>query len=76
MPDVPVIHIDLPMGSSALAPAVENLITRGFRYCGWLPGFHEGDVLRMQKLDLTSMSKPNLVTAAAEELYSFIVNDK
>ena len=44
-----VAHVDLPL-APGIDGAVEVLVARGFFFCGLLPDFGMGDVLRMQRL--------------------------
>ena len=44
-------QLDLPMGSPAIDVAVDAALLAGYCFCGWLPGHHRADVLRLQKVD-------------------------
>ena len=46
----PCLQIDFSLADPAVGEGVRAAKARGFRFCGWLPGFRDGDVLRMQRL--------------------------
>jgi GNAT superfamily N-acetyltransferase len=48
--DAPCRQIDFNLADPAVGEGVKTALARGFRFCGWLPGFRSGDVLRMQRL--------------------------
>lgn len=47
----PCLHIDLPLTDPAVDWAVSLAREAGFGFCGWLPGYRDGDVLRLQRVD-------------------------
>jgi GNAT superfamily N-acetyltransferase len=46
----PCLQIDFGLADPAVGEGVRAAKAQGFSFCGWLPGFREGDVLRMQRL--------------------------
>lgn len=48
--EAPCLQIDFNLADPAVGEGVSAARARGFRFCGWLPGFRTGDVLRMQRL--------------------------
>jgi|APSaa5957512535_1039671.scaffolds.fasta_scaffold87405_2 hypothetical protein len=69
-----VVHIDITMTDPCIDVAVEQLISKGFMYCAWMPNFGQSDMLRMQRIqNLTSTERtPNLVTPEARQLLNLI----
>lgn len=47
-----IVYAELPLGDPAAADAVDDLVARGFFYGGVLPERRDGDVLRLQYLDV------------------------
>ena len=47
-----IVYAELPLGDPAAAAAVDGLVERGFFYGGVLPERRDGDVLRLQYLDV------------------------
>ena len=72
--DASLIHVDLTMNKSEIKPAVEALLTAGFAFCAWLPGWNESDVLRLQlpKDPTTDELHPTLYSHPAEEIVALI----
>jgi serine/threonine-protein kinase RsbW len=67
----PVItHVDVPLAEPALESSVTALCDLGFIFCGLLPEFAEGDVLRLQHLHNPTREDfyPDLVNPGALEL--------
>lgn len=73
-----VIHVDLNMDDPGIDYAVETLVTNGFIYSGWLPEFHQSDVLRMQMLVNPEEDNyhPNLVTEQARSLLTLMIEER
>ncbi|MCZ6503481.1 MAG: hypothetical protein O6945_13315 [Gammaproteobacteria bacterium] len=73
-----VIHVDLNMDDPGIDYAVETLVTNGFIYSGWLPEFHQSDVLRMQMLVNPEEDnyQPNLVTEQARSLLTLMIEER
>ena len=71
--DAPCQQLDLSMHDDALDHAVATAQAQGFQFCGWLPGFNQGDVLRLQRVDpaLTELT-PDLVNPTAAALLEMI----
>ncbi len=71
-------HVDLPLGDPGVGPAVDLLVELGFFYCGLLPGFAAGDVLRLQRLngEAPSSYRPDLANESARRLLDFIKADR
>jgi GNAT superfamily N-acetyltransferase len=49
--NVPCLQVDLALADPAVGIGVDAAIAAGFRFCGWLPGYRDGDVLRLQRVD-------------------------
>lgn len=66
-------QLDLPMGSPAIDVAVDAALLAGYCFCGWLPGQHRADVLRLQKVDKqqTNLS-PALENPFAQALLAWL----
>ncbi len=63
------LQIDFHMSDAGIDLGIASAVDAGFYFCGWLPGFDQSDVLRMQKVDpgLTDM-QPNVVNPTAQLL--------
>lgn len=48
--EAPCLQVDLPLSDPAVGEAVSLARAAGFRFCGWLPGFRQWDVLRLQRV--------------------------
>lgn len=48
--EAPCLQVDLPLADPAVGGAARLARQAGFRFCGWLPGYRSGDVLRLQKV--------------------------
>lgn len=69
----PCRQIDFLMSDPGIDIGVEAARRLGYRFCGWLPGFSDGDVLRLQQVDETvTDTAPVLVNPVAQALLSFI----
>ena len=68
-PAWPCRQIDFVMSDPAIDSAVEAARRLGYRFCGWLPGFGDSDVLRLQQVaaDSTDLT-PDLVNPTARAL--------
>lgn len=66
---VSCLQIDFHLDDTAVGIGVESVLTRGFRFCGWLPGYRKTDVLRLQRLNerVTELS-PRLENPVAQAL--------
>ncbi len=72
----PCQQIDFRLGDSAVGSGVRAARARGFRFCGWLPGFRAGDVLRLQRLrDLDTDLAPKLENPTARRLLACYLDD-
>ncbi len=68
-PDAACLQIDLPLADPAVGEAVRLSREAGFRFCGWMPGFRSGDVLRLQKVaEPLTVLEPVLENAGARRL--------
>lgn len=47
----PCLQVDFRMDDPAINRGVEAAVAVGFRFCGWLPGYRNSDVLRLQRVD-------------------------
>ena len=65
----PCQQIDFSLADAAIGVGVRAAAARGFRFCGWLPGFGACDVLRLQRLDeeVTDLG-PGLENPVARQL--------
>ncbi len=72
------IHVDLPMDDPGIERAADDLAAAGFVYCGWLPGFRQSDVLRLQRVSPADQRifQPDLVTPAANQLLALITAEQ
>ena len=75
---LPVTLVDLPLGDPGIDHAVNALTRSGFFYCGLLPGFGAGDVLRLQRLDenASDIARPVLANPGAQRLLAYIDADR
>ena len=65
----PCQQIDFSLADGAIGHGVRAARARGFRFCGWLPGFRAGDVLRLQRLQETATEmNPGLENPVAQQL--------
>ncbi len=69
----PCAQIDFLMIDPGIEFGVEVARRRGFVLSGWLPGFRDGDVLRVQQpqVETTNMA-PDLVNSTAREILAWI----
>jgi len=49
--EAPCLQLDLDMADRGIERGLRIAQRAGFFFCGWLPDFAEGDVLRLQKVD-------------------------
>jgi GNAT superfamily N-acetyltransferase len=70
---VPCRQVDFSMADPGIGVGVQAALDCGFWFCGWLPGFGESDVFRLQKVDraVTNMH-PALVNPVAASLLELI----
>ncbi len=72
----PCRQIDFSLADPAVAEGVEAARRQGFLFCGWLPGFRAGDVLRLQKLDeSTTDLEPVLENETARRILKVCLDD-
>ncbi len=72
-PDLPCLQVDFLMSDPALETGIEYALSQGFVFCGWLPGFRENDVIRLQRVDLTVTDlDPDVVNPGAKNLLELI----
>lgn len=65
----PCLQLDLPMADPGIGYATQIARGLGFGFCGWLPGYGKGDVLRLQKVDpLQTDLSPALENPGAREI--------
>ena len=66
---MPCLQMDMLMSDQGLGAAYTDACDAGFVFAGWLPGYAEADVLRVQKVDsqITEM-QPGLVNPTAQSL--------
>lgn len=65
----PCQQLDLPMTDPGIESAVTASEASGWNFCAWLPGFHIGDVLRLQRVDKSKTDmQPRLVGSTAIKL--------
>lgn len=72
----PCLQIDLPMTDAAIGHGVRFAKDLGFGFCGWLPGYRAGDVLRLQRVapNVTDLS-PALENPDARDLLEVFRDD-
>lgn len=61
-------QVDFRLDDDAIAFGVEHARASDFVFCGWLPGFRECDVLRLQAVDERSDPAPGVVNPVGREL--------
>lgn len=65
----PCRQVDFVMSDPGIDSGVEAARRLGYRFCGWLPGFVDGDVLRLQQVTADSTDlNPDLVNPTARAL--------
>jgi hypothetical protein len=65
----PCRQVDFRLSDVAVAAGVEAAVALGYRFCGWLPGYRHGDVLRLQRVDeAVTEVNPELVNPVAQSL--------
>jgi GNAT superfamily N-acetyltransferase len=66
-------QLDCDMADAGIEIAISAARQLGFVFCGWLPGFGQADVLRLQKLNRTITDlEPVLVNSMAQSLLRHI----
>ncbi len=67
--ETPCLQVDMLMSDPGHGAVYTAALEAGFVFAGWLPGYAEADVLRLQKVDarVTEMA-PDLVNPTASEL--------
>jgi hypothetical protein len=72
----PCQQIDFSLADAAVGHGVRAARARGFRFCGWLPGFRAGDVLRLQRLrEAETDLQPGLENSVARHLLQIYAGD-
>lgn len=61
-------QVDLRLDDRGIATAVNAALGMGFVFCGWLPGYRECDVLRLQAIDPRSDLDPDVVNPTGKHL--------
>jgi hypothetical protein len=72
-----LVHVDLPMIDPAIEVATEALLSAGFVFGAWLPGWARHDVLRLQRISEPGpgTDRPNLFSGDAETIMGVIRAD-
>lgn len=66
---VACMQIDFSMADAGIDTGIAAARDAGYWFCGWLPGFTQTDVIRLQKVDRTSTNlRPNVVNPVAQSL--------
>ena len=75
---VELIHLDIPLAGPDALGVVGPARDLGFFFCGVLPEYRDGDVLRLQRLEPGVSESPviSLHTDRARELLSFVQTDR
>ncbi len=69
----PCLQIDLRCDDAHIDAGTETCLEAGFVFCGWLPGYRECDVLRLQRVDPTTTDlQPGVVNRGGLELLEHI----
>lgn len=69
MASAPCRQLDLLMDNPNIADATSTALAAGFKFCAWLPGYRETDVLRLQRIAvLKTQMQPVLVNPVAQSL--------
>jgi GNAT superfamily N-acetyltransferase len=67
----PCLQIDFSLSDLAVGEGIQLARAQGFSFCGWLPGYRTGDVLRLQRvLDSETNLEPRLENPVALRLLS------
>jgi hypothetical protein len=70
----PCRQIDFAMSDPGIGIGVGLALDAGFRFCGWLPGFTDTDIFRVQKVDPGQTEfEPDLVNPVARSLLRLIL---
>lgn len=73
----PCQQIDFNLADPAVGTGVDLARAQGFRFCGWLPGFRQGDVLRLQRLTAEETDfAPALENPQAAELLRVFLSEQ
>ena len=68
----PCLQVDFRLADASIGAGVSLARSLGFRFCGWLPGFRAGDVLRLQRLrEPDTDLAPALENPVARKLLAF-----
>ena len=65
-------QIDFRLDDDANGYGVGRALDLGFVFCGWLPGYRESDVLRLQLIDGRSDLSPGVVNPMGQRLSAMI----
>ncbi len=72
-----LVYAELPLGDPGAAAAVDGLVERGFFYGGVIPELRDGDVLRLQYLDVdVDPTVLHLYSDEAERLLAYTLADR
>ena len=76
--DADLVHVDFGLDDPAVGAAIELLRGEGFFFCGLLPEYLEGDVLRLQRLrdPAPAVLASELATDGGAELLAVISKDR
>jgi len=73
---LPCRQVDFRMDDPAIGAGVETAAALGFRFCGWLPGFRQSDVLRLQRPDEAATDlTPRLENPVARRLLNHYLGE-
>ena len=61
-------QIDFRLSDEAIGQGVNIAVDLGFVFCGWLPGYRESDVLRLQLVDHRTDLNPGVVNPVGQQL--------
>jgi len=75
--NVHAVQIDLPLADPATPAGVEQLRPLGFFFCGVLPEYRDGDVVRLQRVvdDVLATAIPVLENDAGRALRDLVIED-
>jgi hypothetical protein len=74
---VDIVHVELGLSDPHAAAAVEGLRERGFFYAGMIPEIRDGDILRLQYLDVViDTDIIELYSETAKRLLEFTLADR
>ena len=66
---LPCLQADFLMSDSGVESGVARARSKGFIFCGWLPGYRQADVLRLQRIDAAvTDTEPGVINPAARDI--------